>query len=123
VPAGATIILKYDTAASKWRVVGGSGGGGSGTPNINYVTDSGAEAEFESGQTTGYAAYANAVAAATPETGTGGSPSVTFTASATDPLRGAYSAILSKGASNLQGEGVSVLCDIPLADRGKPLSF
>ena len=62
---------------------------------------------IENGKTF-YTRYADA-AAAPPVDGTGGSPSVltTITASTSSPLAGSYSLILSKDAVNRQGEGFS----------------
>lgn len=64
--------------------------------------------------TTGYSTYANG--AAIPTNGTGGTPTLTFTTSATSPLRGAKSGIITPGAL---GNGVSYAFTIDAADEGK----
>lgn len=71
---------------------------------INFVTDG----DGESGQTTGWATYADA-AAAVPVDGTGGSPNVTFavTSTASEVLRGSRSLKFVKDAANRQGQGVA----------------
>lgn len=91
----------------------GSGSGGS----INYVTNP----DAESG-TTGWAAYADA-AATTPADGTGGSPTVTITRTTSSPLRGTGSFLITKDASNRQGEGVSYDFTIDSADKAKILNI
>ena len=55
---------------------------------------------------TGYNVY-NDGATATPIDGTGGTATVTFTASTTAPLQGASSYLFTKPASNVQGQGFS----------------
>lgn len=69
--------------------------------------------QFES-SLTGWATYADA-AGITPIDGTGGSPTVTLAANTSTPLTQTTDAILTKGASNLQGNGFSY--DFTL-DRG-----
>lgn len=56
-----------------------------------------------------------------PVTGTGGGTSLTLSASTTDPLRGAHSYLISKGASNLMGHGVSIDFTIDNADKASVL--
>lgn len=115
VANGATIILYYDTVSSRWNVIGGTGGGtGGGTASssgINYISNTGAEAN-----TTGFATYADA-AGAIPVDGTGGSPSVTFTRSTSSPLRGFASFLYTKDAVNRQGQGVSYDFTIDTSDK------
>lgn len=84
---------------------------------INYLS-SNPDAESD---TTGWATYADA-AASTPVDGTGGSATATFTRSTSSPLRGTGSFLLSKGATNRQGDGASFDFSIDTADQGKPLS-
>lgn len=110
-------IYKKDDTGLEQAVGAGGGAGG-----INYLVSSLKAWDFEDGVSTGWSVYADA-AGVSPVDGTGGSPSVTFAASASSPLRGTYSAILTKGASNLQGEGVSVDFTLDAADTGKPFSF
>lgn len=57
-----------------------------------------------------------------PEDGTGGSANVIFTLTDTDPLKGGYSALLTKDAVNRQGEGFSVDFTISEVDKGRSLS-
>lgn len=90
-------------------------GAGSGTSGVNYIDNPDAEVD-----TTGWAVYADA-AGQDPVDGTGGSANVTITASATDPLRGSKSFLLTKDAANRQGEGVSYDFTIERADLAKVL--
>lgn len=107
--AAATKFLKAD---GTWTTVSASGGGG-----INYITNPGAETN-----TNGWATYADA-AATTPVDGTGGSPSETWTRSTSSPLRDTGSFLLTKGASNRQGDGVSYDFTIASADQAKVLTI
>lgn len=90
---------------------GDIGGGGSGK---NYLT--GATGTAESNATTGWATYADA-AGASPVDGTGGSPNITFTATATTPLTGTYSYLITKDAVNRQGQGVCYAFSPDKADK------
>lgn len=63
--------------------------------------------------------YADA-AGTVPVDMTGGSPNVTLAINDTTPLNGNQSARLSKDAVNRQGEGMSVLVDVPEKFRGMP---
>lgn len=90
---------------------------GSGSGGINYIGNPDAE-----GGTTGWATYADA-AAATPVDGTGGSPNVTWTQSASSPLRGTNNFLLTKDAANRQGQGASYDFTIASADKAKPLNI
>jgi len=111
----ASIDLKYDNASSRWQVVGGSGSASLQYPLVNYISNFGAETD-----TTGFAVYADAAGVA-PVDGTGGSPTVTLTRSATSPLRGTASFLYTKPASNVQGQGFSYDFTINAADQGKVL--
>jgi hypothetical protein len=114
----AALELKYDSNDSKWVVVGGTGS--SGSAGINYLSaDSDAEAGVGN-----YIRYANSVAAATPESGTGGSPNAafTFTVSTSAPLRDLASYLITKDANNRQGSGVSVPFTIASADQASILT-
>lgn len=111
----------YDSTLNKFRayqngawtdLIGGSGGAG----GINYIENSNAEAN----STLGWATYADA-ADDQPTDGTGGSASVTFTSQNSTVLREQYSFQLSKGASDLQGEGASYDYTIDSADKNEPL--
>lgn len=59
-----------------------------------------------------FVAYADA-AAVTPVDGTGGSPTVTCESSASSPLKGKRSFLITKPASNVQGQGCSIDVTIP----------
>lgn len=91
----------------------GSGSGGV----LNFIEGGDAEAG-----TTGWVTYADA-AGSRPVDGTGGSPTITWTTSATAPLNGTNSFLLTKGASNTQGQGASYTYSLPLEFRGKALSI
>jgi len=93
--------------------IGGNAGG------INYLE--GDNTSFENGTVGDWTLYKDAEQS-TPEDGTGGSPSVTFAASNSSPLRNTYSGILSKGASNLLGEGVGIDFTIDDADKNQMLT-
>ena len=58
-----------------------------------------------------------------PVTGTGGSPSVTWTASSTTPLEGNNSFIFTKDAANRHGQGASYDFEIDLADEARALDI
>lgn len=98
-------VLKSDSTVSAGVAWADSSSGGSG--RVNYVENP----NFESAAT-GWAAYADA-AAAVPVDGTGGSPNVTITRSATLPLSGTGSGLITKDAANRQGQGVSYLAAVP----------
>lgn len=83
----------------------------------NYILNPGAESN-----TSGWATYADA-AATTPVDGTGGSPSVTFTRSTVSPLRGVGHFVITKGATNRQGDGASYDFTIDAADKGRVLQI
>lgn len=97
-------------------------GGGSGAGGINYLLSSGKAWDFEDGLSTGWSTYADAAGVA-PVDGTGGTPNVTFAASATAPQRGLYSGLFTKDAANRQGEGVSVDFTLDTQDVGKPFTI
>jgi hypothetical protein len=99
----------YDDGTNLNLVGSGSGG------VKNYITTGDAETG-----TTGFATYADA-AGASPVDGTGGSPSVTWTTSSSSPLAGTNSFLLTKGASNRQGDGVSYAFTIDAQDQAKVL--
>jgi hypothetical protein len=97
---------------SVWSLTGGSGSGG-----INYLDGENSTAEATAGD---WAAYADA-AGVLPVDGTGGSATVTIARNTTTPLRGDGDFVLTKDASNRQGEGASVAFMIDKADQGKTL--
>lgn len=106
-----TSKLQILDSAGTVTTVGTSAGG------INYITNGDAEAA-----TTGWATYADA-AGTSPVDGTGGSPTVTFTRSTTNPLRGLGSFLLTKDAANRQGEGASYAFTIADADKAKMMQI
>lgn len=81
----------------------------------NYVPNSG----WESGKGASVT-YADA-AGLVPVDGLGGSPNVTLTVSSSSPLSGAYSAVITKGSSNRQGDGVSIPFVIDSEDQAHVL--
>jgi len=68
--------------------------------------------------TTGWAAYSDSASSA-PTDGTGGSPTVTWTRTTSSPLSETASFLLTKSASNLQGNGVSYDFTVNSADKAK----
>lgn len=84
-----------------WADIGSGSGGSGGSGGINYIENTGAETD-----TTGWETYQDA-AQATPEDGTGGSPTLTLTQNTTDPLIGSADFLLTKDAADRQGEGAS----------------
>lgn len=119
VSSNSSVILLYDVTSARWNVVGGSGGGSSGTTG-NYFPSA---VEFGN-SVTGWTAYADA-AATTPVDMTGGSPTgnLTFALSTSSPLSGGSNILLSKTAANLQGEGWAYTITPNIADRGKVVSL
>lgn len=83
----------------------------------NYAPNGG----FENAKA-GWVAYKDA-AGVLPVDGTGGSPGVTITTSTSAPIAGKSSGILTKGASNLQGEGISYAFTVDKAVKGKPINI
>lgn len=88
---------------------------GSGVGGINDISPNN-DAE---GGTTNWAVFADAASATGPADGTGGSASVTWTTSSSSPLRDLSSFVLTKDASNRQGQGVSYSFTVPTADFAK----
>lgn len=106
-------LYQLNDDGTESQVGSGSGGGG----GFNYITNPAAESN-----TTGWVTYADAAGVA-PVNGTGGSPTVTLTRSTSSPLRGTASFLLTKGASNCQGQGVSADFTIANADLAQPLQI
>lgn len=104
--------ILQNNSPTTWAQINGGGGVG----GINYISNPDAESGL-----TGWATYLN-TAQATPVTGTGGSPTVTLTSNISTPLRGLASFLLTKGAANDQGQGVSANFTIDPADQGNMLS-
>jgi len=109
------LALLADSSASEGVAWGTAS---TGTGEINYIDNPNAEAN-----TTGWATYANTVAAATPEDGDGGSPTVTWTRQSSVILRGNHSFKLTKDAANRQGEGASYDFTIKDQDTSKKLKI
>lgn len=83
----------------------------------NYIKGGDAESDFP-----GFTCYADA-AGARPVDGTGGSPVVTMTSSATTPLSGLKSWIYTKDAADRQGNGCSYPFTIDSKDKAKVLQI
>jgi len=101
-----------DTLKLEW----GTAGGGSG---INYLElDAGITWDFETGDTQGWDTYTNNTAGPIPELSPGaGNGDVVLSVSDVNPLRGLWSAIITKLAANTQGSGFRTEeFDIDLAD-------
>jgi len=114
----ASLLMSYDSYASRWRVVGGSGSSSSDPTNINYFTDPGFE-NTANGATPSQVTLYNDGASAVPIDGTGGVVTgVTFLATTTGPIRGTTSGELSKDAANRQGTGIAFAFIIPAVDKG-----
>lgn len=106
--AGATNDLR-------WEVV--AGGSASGTPGVNFPNGG-----FESA-TTGWATYKD-TAGVLPVDGTGGTAaSITFERTIVTPLVGAGSGLITKAASNGQGEGLSYDFTIDRGQLHKPMKI
>lgn len=94
---------------------------------VNYAPDLfsylvGQDQDFDdnTGTPGNWHAYADAAAAA-PVDGTGGSPTVTCTQSASSPIRNSGSMVITKDAANRQGNGCSVDFTIDNAELGNNL--
>jgi hypothetical protein len=119
-PSSGTHKAYVKTSTGKLTLLNSSGVEttvGSGGTGTNFITNGDAEAG-----TTGWAVYADA-AGTSPVDGTGGSANVTITTSATAPLSGANSFLLTKDAVNRQGQGWSYAFSIDTANQAKVLSI
>lgn len=114
--AGTNARLAVGNSGQVLKVVGTTPTWSSFSGGVNYLS---ANPDAEGG-TTGMVVYADA-AGASPVDGTGGSANVTITQSASSPLRGSNSFLLTKDAANRQGQGVSYDFTIDRADLAKPL--
>lgn len=115
VANNSAVYLIYVSNDSRWHVVGGVGSGSQAVGS--FISNGQAEAD-----TTGWATYADA-AGASPVDGTGGSPTVTWTRTTTNPLIGTASFLFTKGASNSQGQGASFDFIVDSAYRSKLLQI
>lgn len=105
----------YTLDASGNEAAVGSGAGGGVT---NLITNGNADDTAASI----FVPYADA-AATRPVDGTGGSPTVTTSVTSTSPLNGLKSYLLTKPASNTQGQGWAVPFTVDLAYRAKSLKI
>lgn len=99
-------VYTLNSAGTESEVGSGAAGG---TGTLNYITNASAETD-----TTGWDVYADA-AGTSPVDGTSGSVTsgFTWTRSTTSPIRGTGSFLLTKPASNCQGQGASFLFTHP----------
>lgn len=105
----------YQYKGNAWVLVGA----GTNSQIRQFITNGDAETNI----TGGWATYVDA-AAAQPVDGTGGVPAnVTITTTATAPLRGLHSFLLTKDAANRQGQGWSYDFTIDQADKDKDISI
>lgn len=120
-----SLVLRTDDG-SIWKKVSGAGNTGwvdassgstSGYPNINYITNYGAESDVS-----GASAYADTAGSA-PIDATGGSPTVTITRTTSSPQRGTASYLMTKDSVNRQGEGFSIPFTIDSADKAAMLQI
>lgn len=108
-------FYQLDSTGLETKVGSGSGGGGA----VNLITNGSADDAIASI----FTPYADA-AGTRPVDGTGGSPTVTTSISAVSPLTGTKSYLLTKPASNTQGEGWAVsTIPLDLSYRAKVLKI
>lgn len=86
-------------------------------PFLSRITNAGAEVGVS-----GCAAYADA-AGTSPVDGTGGSPTMTVTTSATSALAGNRSFVITKDAANRQGNGVSCGLTLNASDKASVITL
>lgn len=104
-------LYTLDTSGNEALIGSGSGG------VKNLITNGNADDTAASI----FTAYADT--GTRPVDGTGGSPSVTTSVSSSSPLNGTKSFLLTKPASNVQGEGWSVAFTVDPAYRAKALKI
>lgn len=107
--------IYFDSVQNKHFFFGNGSWAEIGAGVLNYVSNPNAEAGVS-----GWVTYADA-AQANPVDGTGGSPSITLTRTTSTPLRGTGSFLLTKDASNRQGQGVSTDIAVDRADQSQLL--
>lgn len=100
-----------DSSGAETQLGSNSSGG------VNYVSNSSADND-----TTGWATY-NDAAGTSPVDGTGGTPTATWTRTTSSPLRGQGSFLLTKGATNRQGDGASFDFTVDSSDKAKCLQI
>lgn len=102
------VLTDNGTSNGIWSAQSGGGSGSGGGGMVNLIE--GDNADFNNSTIGDWLRYVDA-AGVRPVDGTGGSPSanLTFVASNSSPMEGAYSGLLSKiNGVNLQGEGISL---------------
>lgn len=109
VYAKADGIYHLDSAGNERKVGSGSGGG-----DVSFITNGNAD----DANASIFVPYADA-AATRPVDGTGGSPTVTTSITSTVPLVGTKSYLLTKPASNVQGQGWAIPFTVDLGYRAK----
>lgn len=107
-------LYQLDSSGIETKVGSGSGSAGS-TPLNALFPNPDAETNAP-----GFSTYADVVSAV-PTTGLGGTPTLTFVRSTTTPLDGLYSWLLTKPASNIQGQGVNAAITVPTSYQGRVL--
>lgn len=117
LPNEGSVILSYDDDASSWQVVGGTGSGSGG--EVDNLIEFG---DAQNAPTSIFVPYADA-AGTRPVDGIGGSPTVTTSTSTVEPLSGTKSFLLTKPASNVQGQGWAVPFSVPVNARAKSLKI
>lgn len=141
---GGIFQFKYDGTSNVWRVSGGAGGASLSTPLTGLASTGNTIADTDSilaafrklnnranaipenviangvaaVDAAGYAAYADA-AGIKPVDGTGGSPSLTIGINNSDPLDGSNQFVITKGATNRQGDGIACPFTIKRAQKYK----
>ena len=120
------VYRKLDSGSSTNWTLTGAGGGGAGVNFVGLDTafkltaPSDIDAEVSVGN---HVAYADA-AATTPVDMTGGSPGTTVARSTSSPLNGAASVLMDLGSgSSRQGEGHSLVINVPSGYRGRLLEY
>ena len=136
--ANATYSFVYDTANSRWMLVGGTGSGsgsGSGKNYLSAVTTSQSSTpnvgngNFESGNTTGFSlgtvgTLTNGIPTGTPTFGSGASGTLSISTVLTGTLSGAYSLSYASSGATLQGNMLaSDTFNIDNEDQAKVLTY
>lgn len=119
------VYRKLDSGSStNWVLIGSGGSGGLNFVGLDSAFKLTSQSDIDAEVTVGnHAAYADA-AGVEPVNMTGGSPGTTVTRSATSPLNGAASILMDLGSgSSRQGEGHSLLVNIPAGYRGLRLEY
>jgi hypothetical protein len=106
-------VLTVQSGVPVW-LAGGGGGGGA----VNLITNGTADSATSSI----FVPYLN-TAQSRPVNGTGGSPTVTTSLTSTAPLAGTKSFLLTKPASNTQGQGWAIPFNVDLSQRAKVIQI